>query len=209
MMLAKTKTKIGPQHHGRKMSLKAFEFLETEDGYSVEVARGYIVVGEVANYFHGMQIDVIMDHLRAYKISKRGAIHAIFEGMSCKLLIPAWESERHPDIAIYLTPPKGKKDRAMWRTWIPDVIIEVVSPSSDDRDYTDKRDEYWTLGIKEYGIVDAKREQVLALRRGKSDWIEKTLGPDAICETKLLPGFKLQCRAIFEAAGDGQKEDGE
>jgi Uma2 family endonuclease len=206
MILTKTKTKIGPRHHGHKMSLKAFEFAATQDGYLVELARGYIVVGEVANYFHGMQIDVIMDHLRAYKVSKRGAIHAILEGMTCKLLIPAWESERHPDIAIYLTPPTGKKDRTLWRTWIPDVIIEVVSPSSDDRDYTDKRDEYWTLAVKEYWIVDAKREQVLILRRGKSDWIEKTLGPADVCETKLLPGFKLPCRTIFAAAGEEKDE---
>jgi hypothetical protein len=45
-------------------------------------------------------------------------------------------------------------------------------------------------------------QQVLILRRGKSDWIEKTLGPEGTCETKLLPGFKLPCQAIFEAAGD-------
>jgi Uma2 family endonuclease len=207
MILTSAKSKIGPRHHGHKMSLKAFEFAATQDGYLVELARGYIVVGEVANYFHAMQIDVIMDHLRAYKMSKRGAIHAILEGTSSKLLIPDWESERHPDIAIYLTPPKGKKDRTMWRTWIPDVVIEVVSPSSEDRDYTEKRDEYWTLGVKEYWIVDGKREQVLTLKRGKSDWIEKTLGRDGTCETKMLPGFKLECRAIFEAASGTGDDD--
>ena len=206
MILMKPRTKIGPRHHGHKMSLKAFEFVETEEGYLVELARGYIVVGEVANYFHAMQIDVIMDYLRAYKISKRGAIHAILEGTSCKLHIPEWESERHPDIAIYLAPPKGKKDRTMWRSWIPDLAIEVVSPKSDDRDYTEKRDEYWTIGIKEYWIVDAQREQVLLLKRGKSDWIEKTLGPEGVCESKQLPGFKLPCRVIFEAAEDRDEE---
>src|SRR6516164_1385348 len=92
--------------------------------------------------------------------------------MECKLLIPSWESERHPDIAVYLAPPPGRKDRTMWRTWIPGIVIEVVSEGSRDRDYTEKRDEYWSLGVKEYWIV----------------------------ETKLLPGFKLPCHAIFDAA---------
>ena len=32
MILTKSKTKIGPYDHGRKMSLKAFEFAETEEG---------------------------------------------------------------------------------------------------------------------------------------------------------------------------------
>jgi Uma2 family endonuclease len=122
--------------------------------------------------------------------------------MECKVLIPEWESERHPDIAIYLTPPRNRKGRTMWRTWFPDLIVEVVSESSRDRDYTENRDEYWALGVKEYWIVDASLHQILILRRGKSDWIEKTLGPDGTCETKLLPGFKLPCQAIFEAAGD-------
>lgn len=108
MILARPKAKIGPHDHGAKMSLKAFEFVETEPGYLVELARGYVVVSEVANYFHAMQFDVIMDHLRAHKVSKRGAIHAILEGGSCKLVVRDWDSERHPDIAVYLRPPVGK-----------------------------------------------------------------------------------------------------
>ena len=80
------------------------------------------------------------------------------------------------------------------------MVIEVVSESSRDRDYTEKRDEYWTLGVKEYWIVDAKLEQVILLRRGRAAWMEKTLGPTNICETKLLPGFQLPCQAIFDAA---------
>ena len=79
----------------------------------------------------------------------------------------------------------------MWRTWFPDLIVEVVSESSRDRDYTEKRDEYWALGVKEYWIVDAKLNQVLILKRGRSQWTETTLGREDACETKLLPGFKL------------------
>lgn len=90
----------------------------------------------------------------------------------------------------------------MWRTWFPELVIEVVSASSRDRDYTEKRDEYRDLGVKEYWIVDAALEQILVLRRGKSDWIERTLGPDDLCATKLLPGFKLPCRAVFALAGE-------
>lgn len=202
-----TRDKIGPRYHGKKMSLRAFEFAPVEEGFVAELARGYVVVGEVAHYYHASQIDEIMDRLRYYKVLTPGAIHKVLEGSSSKLLIPAWDSERHPDIAIYLTPPKGKKDRTMWRTWIPEIVVEVVSVSSDSRDYTEKRDEYWTLGCKEYWIVDAKRAQIVQLRRGKSQWIEKVLGPDDGVETKLLPGFKMLCRPIFDAAGDGESNE--
>jgi len=201
MIVAKPKAKIGPYDHGRKMSLKAFEFAKVEEGWLAELARGYLVVSEVANYYHGMQILTITEPLHIYRAIHPESIHAIFGSMECKVMIPDYESERHPDIAVYLTVPHGPKDRTMWRTWIPDLAMEVVSEGSRERDYTQKRDEYWAIGIKEYWIVDAKLEQVIILRRGKSDWIEKTLGPDGLCETKLLPGFKLPCQAIFDAAG--------
>jgi Uma2 family endonuclease len=205
MILTKTKTKIGPRDHGRKMSLRAFEFAPVEEGYLYELARGYIVVSEVANLPHARQVAYIRTCLGHFHFESRDSLYEILEGGSCKLVIPDWESERHPDISVYLTAPKGRRDRTMWRSWIPDWVIEVVSERSRDRDYTEKRDEYWTLGVKEYWIVDAKLQQVLVLRRGKSQWIEKTLGPDDVADTKLLPGFKLSCRAVFEAGGNGEE----
>ena len=100
MILTKTKAKIGPQHHGRKMSLKAFEFATVEEGWLCELARGYVVVSEVANYYHGMQIVAIHALLWTYYAAHPGTIHAILGTMECKVLIPQLESERHPDIAI-------------------------------------------------------------------------------------------------------------
>ena len=88
------------------MSLRAFEFADVEEGYLVELARGYIVVSEVANYYHAMQIEFIRNLLGAYKLASPGIIHAILYGSICELLIPAWESERHPDVAIYMSGPK-------------------------------------------------------------------------------------------------------
>jgi Uma2 family endonuclease len=205
-MVVRTGTKIGPQHQGHKMSLRAFEFAEVEEGYRYELARGYIVVSEVPNYYHGMQIDILQDYLRSFKVSNPGVIHAIMEGGACKLLMPEWESERHPDIAIYLTRPRGKTDRTIWRNWVPDVNIEVVSPSSVDRDYVEKREEYWTLGVKEYWIVDSAMVKVTHLRRGKSDWIAKELFAADAIETKLLPSFKLPCQAIFDVAEPDEEE---
>ena len=201
MILAKTTTKLGPQHHGRKMSLKAFEFAQVEEGWLVELARGYLVVSEVANYLHAMQIIAITRLLWQYEATHPGVIHAILGSMECKLLIPEFHSERYPDISVYLTAPKGRLDRTLWRRWIPELVIEVVSENSRDRDYTEKRDEYWKLGVKEYWIVDAKLHQVLILKRGRTQWTEKTLHAEDAGETKLLPGLKMLCREVFEAAG--------
>lgn len=199
-------TKIGPQHQGHKMSLRAFEFVEVEGGFRYELARGYIVVSEVANYFHGSQVDVIQKYLQLYRAANESKIHRILGGDSCKLLVPKWESERHPDLAIYLNRPRGRKDSTMWRNWIPDVVIEVVSASSVDRDYVEKREEYWAMGIREYWIVDAAMGKVTQLRRGKSDWIARELHAGDFVASKLLPGFKMPCQAIFEVAAEHEDD---
>src|SRR5438105_23225 len=200
MIVAKTKTELGPQHHGRKMTLKRFEFAKTEDGWMYELARGYVVVTEVPNFPHARQAAFVRKRLDHYDVENLGAIYEILTGAECKLLITSWESERHPDIAVYLTGPKGRRNRTMWLRRVPDLVVEIVSESSRDRDYTQKRDEYWTVGVKEYWIVDAKLAQVLVLKRGRTEWTEKALGPQDVSKTKLLPGFKLPCRAIFEVA---------
>src|SRR5437899_495484 len=54
-MIVAKRTRIGPRHHGRKMSLRAFEFAKTEDGWAYELAREYVVVTEVPNFPHARQ----------------------------------------------------------------------------------------------------------------------------------------------------------
>src|SRR6266567_3794563 len=121
-----TKPQLGPADQGRKMSLKRFEFAQVQEGCLVELARGIIIVGEVPNLYHAYQIAFMRDCLGVYKTAHPGRIHIILGAMDSKLLIPEWESERHPDIAIYLSRPRGRKDRTIWRRWIPEITIEVV-----------------------------------------------------------------------------------
>src|SRR5436189_6024300 len=98
----KSRTKIGPNDHGRKLSLKAFEFVRTEDGYHYELSRGVITVSEVVNYYHACIVAFIRDALVVYKLEHPQIIHIILTEMAAKLLVEDFESERHPDIAIYL-----------------------------------------------------------------------------------------------------------
>jgi Putative restriction endonuclease len=86
------------------------------------------------------------------------------------------------------------------------VVIRNVKAKIGPRDHGRQMslDEYWSLGVTEYWIVDDKLQQALVLRRGRVKWTEKLLGPTDVCETKLLPGFKLPCAAIFEVAAENE-----
>jgi Uma2 family endonuclease len=120
-------------------------------------------------------------------------------GNECKILLHGLESERHPDLAIYKSGPVEAVD--VWATWIPDIVIEVVSRSSRRRDYEEKPDEYLDFGIREYWIINAEKQEMLVLRRFGGRWVKKLVRPPERYKTRLLPGFEFDCGAVFKAAG--------
>lgn len=191
--------KVSPADHGRQMSLADFEHAEVQEGRLYELGRGVIVVSDVPGPRHLMQLNSLRRQLHAYDFQNPGLIHTIGSGSDCKILIADLESERHPDLAIYKTPlPSGEDD--MWAVWIPEIVIEIVSPGSEQRDYQEKREEYLQFGVQEYWIVDAERQEVLVLRRVGGRWRESIVRPPQIYSTRLLPGFEFACDPVFEAA---------
>jgi len=205
-MSAYAKIEVGPGHQGRRMALKDFEFARVRGSYIYELVRGIIVRTDLASYGHAMQMATIREHISLNRMDNGDRRALVLGCMECKLLIWEMETERHPDLAVYLTKPATTRNADIWSCWFPEIVVEVVSRASAERDYVHKREEYWTLGVKEYWIVDAALEQILALRRGRTRWIENALKRGDILETKLLPGFRLPCNDIFDAAGEEEDD---
>jgi Uma2 family endonuclease len=181
------------------MSLADFDHAEVQEGYRYELGRGVIVVSAVPKRRHLAQFGALRDQLVAFKLAHPGRIHAIAGSGECKLLITDFGSERHPDLAVYKTSPPVEGDE-LWSIWIPELVIEIVSLGSELRDYTQKREEYLTFGVREYWIVDADKEEVLVLRRVGGRWRERVVKPPEIYRPAVLRGFELNCQLIFDAA---------
>ena len=197
----KTITKIGPADHGRRMSLEEFDEAEGQEGYLYELSRGIVTVTDVPRKRHLLLVSAIRDQLQSYKAAHRGLIQIIASGNECKLLVDDLDSECHPDVSVYLTPPPEQEDRNFWRRWVPEIVIEVVSPISRKRDYEEKPEEYLRFGVKEYWIVDADKRTMIVMRRSRGRWAETTVRPPAIHRTKLLTGLEFSIEAVFKTAG--------
>jgi len=196
--MSKTAIKIGPADHGRKMSLEEFDHAEVQEGYLYELSRGVITVSDVPGPFHFAQADAILLQLTAYRLAHPGRIVRIGTGSECKLLLPALQSERHPDVAVYRTPRPAVPN--FWSVWVPEIVVEVVSPSSEERDYGEKREEYLAFGVREYWIFDYERREMVVLRQSAGEWNERTIRPPKVYRTRLLPGLEFSCAAVFEEA---------
>ncbi len=201
--MLKPAIKIGPADAGKPMSLSDFEHAEAQDGHLYELARRVIVVSDVPGFKHFAQVDTLRGQFYVYRAANPGRIYRIGASSDCKLLVSRLQTERHPDLALYLTPPP-EQEGDIWSEWIPDIVVEIVSLGSELRDYVEKREEYLALAVKEYWIFDAEKEEVLILRRrGKqrvAQWTAKTIRPPETYRTRLLPGFELDCDAVFAAA---------
>jgi Uma2 family endonuclease len=178
------------------MSLEDFEFIKTQPGYRYELSRGIITVSDIPIPTNVQQIVTARDQLIAYKLANPGKIFMVAGGAESKLLIWDFESERHPDVAVYKAPPPSEGGKA-WRTWIPELVIEVVSPGSEHRDYEEKSEEFLALGVKEYWIIDARQQEMLVQRRQRGKWSQHTIHPGERCTTRLFPGLKFDLAAVL------------
>jgi Uma2 family endonuclease len=196
--MPKTIVKIGPSDHGHPMSLDEFDEAEVQEGYIYELSRGIITVSDVPNTKHLAMVLEARRQLSRYDLAHPGVIFGIITGSECKILLGGFESERHPDLAVYKTSPPD--ERNVWATWVPELVIEVVSASSRHRDYEEKPAEYLQFGISEYWIIDGEKKKMVVHNRMRGQWSERTLKPPRIYKPALLPGLEFSCKRVFNAA---------
>jgi Uma2 family endonuclease len=99
---------------------------------------------------------------------------------------------------VILTPHLDRV-RATHIDGIADVVVEIVSPESDARDYADKLTEYEAAGVPEYWLIDPQRQQAvihvldadLRYRRAPLD------GQGRLVST-VLPGFALAPAQLWQ-----------
>lgn len=84
----------------------------------------------------------------------------------------------------------------------PDLVVEVLSPSTLDRDRHRKRGIYRRYGVREYWIVDPANRaiEVLVLEEGDYRLASFAAENGAVAST-VLPGFAAAVAEVFQAAG--------
>lgn len=81
----------------------------------------------------------------------------------------------------------------------PDLVVEILSPSTAKRDLTVKRQLYGQYGVREYWIVDPKERSIEVLTQqgeGLETW-QRFSAPDSLT-SPLFPAFRLALAEVFE-----------
>ena len=81
----------------------------------------------------------------------------------------------------------------------PDLVVEVISPSSGEKDRVIKRRVYYKYGVREYWIVDpfAKTAEVCVVGKSAFD-THKIFTPGEKLKSPLLPDFSPDTSDFFK-----------
>lgn len=93
-----------------------------------------------------------------------------------------------PDISVICNRDKIKKNRCIGA---PDWVIEVVSPSTESRDYIFKLNKYQAAGVREYWIVDPERNRVVVYNLETGSPFDPPSTLQEKVKVNIYPGFEI------------------
>lgn len=103
-----------------------------------------------------------------------------------------------PDIAFVSNERHAKMppiQKTKWIEVVPDLVIEVLSPTHEKTDLVKKRAIYERNGVREYWIVDPAERRVLHLVLESGAFVERPAAP--VVESAVLAGFRMRVDDIF------------
>lgn len=84
----------------------------------------------------------------------------------------------------------------------PLLVVEVVSPNQENRDYRYKRSEYAARGIAEYWIVDAIAQKVTILQWVEGFYDELIFEGEGAIVSPVLGNLALTAAQVLQVSGD-------
>jgi Uma2 family endonuclease len=157
------------------------------------------VVAEPPAHWPQKNLGVSLSHRLASHVEDCG-LGLVFDA-SQGFALPSGDTVA-PDVAVVLretweAAPPPTPDRFL--AVVPDLVVEVLSPSTQRRDRGPKRDIYERNGVREYWLLDARRCAITVLVRAASGRLgaEGTVTGDRPARSVLLPGFSVRPADIF------------
>jgi Uma2 family endonuclease len=84
----------------------------------------------------------------------------------------------------------------------PDLVVEILSPSTAAHDRATKLSIYAGAGVKEVWLIDSQVKTVEVLKlQGKKYFVDATLAGDHVLTSSLFPGWQLPLKDLFDFRG--------
>jgi Uma2 family endonuclease len=178
-----------PLYEGWKVSREEYLDLNA-DGFKYDMIEGVLHLVPSGDFEHGnYQLNfgfLLKGYLKSNPMGK-----AVTE---IDVFLPDGGDVVRPDISLILL-----QNMSIVKTHIhgvPDLICEVLSPTTMKRDLGIKADRYLKNGVSEYWIVYPKEQKIeLWINQSKKSWEKSNSN---LLKSSVLKGFKVNQKQFFK-----------
>jgi len=112
--------------------------------------------------------------------------------------LPSRPSGREPDL-LFVSRDHEDRIRHTWIEGAADLVIEIASPESEERDWETKRAEYAAAGVPEYWVLDyGPRDAAFFQLGADGQYVRASLDETGVYHSKVLPGFWLRVKWLWQ-----------
>jgi len=168
------------------------------DSNRYELLHGRVVMTPPARHPHGLVEGTLATILGSFVRERRlGVVLGSSQGFD----LPTGDTVE-PDLS-FVSAERWQAvphvDGAFLRV-VPDLVVEILSPSTAPRDRGAKRDLYEQSGVREYWIVDPRAREVTVLRLRDGAFAPgRVHASGTVLSSPLLPELALDVASIFPA----------
>jgi len=164
--------------------------LELEESARAELIDGHIYMMSAPSTRHQSVAWAMAAQLSAFLKGKR--CRGFFSPFAVRL---SEDTVVQPDIVVICDPgkltPSGCKGA-------PDLVVEILSPSTSRHDKRTKYNLYKQSNVPEYWLVDPSDNTVTAYRLTDKGYVPTIYDDTDMATVDALPGFEMDLAAVFE-----------
>lgn len=169
------------------------DYRKTPEDERYELIEGELILAAAPNMAHQMTQGNLGSPMHTYvRTEKLG--YVFFS--PCDVVLSEYTTLQ-PDLVFVSTENAGIITDANIQG-APDLVVEIISPSSTGRDWVTKRDLYARYGVKEYWLIDPVNRTlwVMRLRDGYLE-LSDTLYEGDTLTASTIKGFSVSISDIF------------
>lgn len=173
------------------LTAEQFDNYPFEEDKRYELDEGELIEMTRPAYKHNRVLRILMVELELYL--RQNPIGELL--ISENLYALAATTRRSPDLAVLLGDHREELRNAKVIPIIPEIAVEVLSPSETPRTIHRKMKQYFAAGVKEVWLIDPETEEAEVWTGAGMPF--RTLVGEDLLDSPLLPGFQVQLVELF------------
>lgn len=157
-----------------------------------EWVDGEVVVMSQASTIHNRLTRFLLSLLEDF-VAERGLGEAFGSDLSVRIL----SKRRLPDV-LFVANDRQDRLREKHLEGAPNLVFEVVSEDSVDRDWRDKYLEYQAAGVDEYWVIDPLYKRIEAYALSDDRTYHPIPPADGKLASRAVPGFYLRPEWLWQ-----------